>query len=62
LLAELPYKNQRAVIHTLLLLVRVLKLKNNVVCANAGMAIATVNGCSPLSGFLKWLKESLPSD
>ncbi|MBX9887686.1 MAG: anthranilate phosphoribosyltransferase [Flavobacteriaceae bacterium] len=25
--------------------------QNNVVCANAGMAIATVNGCSPIEGF-----------
>jgi anthranilate phosphoribosyltransferase len=34
--------------------------QNNVVCANAGMAIATVNGCSPLSGF-EMAKESLLS-
>jgi anthranilate phosphoribosyltransferase len=25
--------------------------QNNVVCANAGMAIVTVNGCSPMEGF-----------
>jgi anthranilate phosphoribosyltransferase len=31
---------------------------NNVVCANAGMAIATVNGCSPMEGF-DLAKESL---
>lgn len=34
--------------------------QNNVVCANAGMAIATVTGCSPLEGFEK-AKESLLS-
>lgn len=34
--------------------------QNNVVCANAGMAIATVNGCSPLEGF-EFAKESLKS-
>jgi anthranilate phosphoribosyltransferase len=33
---------------------------NNVVCANAGMAIATVNGCSPMEGF-ELAKESLLS-
>jgi anthranilate phosphoribosyltransferase len=32
--------------------------QNNVVCANAGMAIATVNGCSPMEGF-ELAKESL---
>lgn len=32
--------------------------QNNVVCANAGMAIATVNRCSPLEGF-ELAKESL---
>jgi len=32
--------------------------QNNVVCANAGIAIATVNGCSPKEGFEK-AKESL---
>jgi len=32
--------------------------QNNVVCANASMAIATVNGCSPLEGF-ELAKESL---
>lgn len=32
--------------------------QNNVVCANAGMAIATVNGCSPMEGF-EIAKESL---
>ena len=32
--------------------------QNNVVCANAGMAIATVNGCSPREGF-ELAKESL---
>lgn len=32
--------------------------QNNVVCANAGMAIATVEGCTPLQGFEK-AKESL---
>jgi anthranilate phosphoribosyltransferase len=32
--------------------------QNNVVCANAGMAIATVNGGSPLQGF-QLAKESL---
>ncbi|AOW10863.1 anthranilate phosphoribosyltransferase [Flavobacterium gilvum] len=34
--------------------------QNNVVCANAGLAIATVNGCTPLEGFEK-AKESLLS-
>lgn len=34
--------------------------QNNVVCANAAMAIATVNGCSPLEGF-ELAKESLLS-
>ena len=34
--------------------------QNNVVCANAGIAIATVNGCSPLKGF-ELAKESLLS-
>lgn len=34
--------------------------QNNVVCANAGMAIATVNGLTPLEGFEK-AKESLMS-
>ena len=34
--------------------------QNNVVCANAGMAIATVSGCTPLQGFEK-AKESLIS-
>lgn len=34
--------------------------QNNVVCANAAMAIATVTGCSPLEGFEK-AKESLLS-
>jgi len=34
--------------------------QNNVVCANAGMAIATVTGCTPLEGFEK-AKESLLS-
>lgn len=34
--------------------------QNNVVCANAGMAIATVYGCSPLEGF-ELAKESLLS-
>ncbi len=32
--------------------------QNNVVCANAGMAIATVTGCSPKTGFNK-AKEAL---
>ena len=32
--------------------------QNNVVCANAGMAIATVNKCSPIDGF-SLAKESL---
>jgi anthranilate phosphoribosyltransferase len=32
--------------------------QNNVVCANAGIAIATVTGCSPLQGF-EQAKESL---
>jgi anthranilate phosphoribosyltransferase len=32
--------------------------QNNVVCANAAMAIATVNGCTPLEGF-EIAKESL---
>jgi anthranilate phosphoribosyltransferase len=35
--------------------------QNNVVCANAGMAIATVNGCSALEGF-QIAKESLLSE
>jgi anthranilate phosphoribosyltransferase len=34
--------------------------QNNVVCANAGMAIATVNKCSPIEGF-QIAKESLLS-
>jgi anthranilate phosphoribosyltransferase len=34
--------------------------QNNVVCANAAMAIATVNGCTPLEGF-ELAKESLLS-
>ena len=34
--------------------------QNNVVCANAGVAIATVNGCSPKEGFEK-AKDSLLS-
>lgn len=34
--------------------------QNNVVCANAGMAIATVNGCTPQEGF-ELAKESLLS-
>ena len=34
--------------------------QNNVVCANAGIAIATVEGISPLEGFEK-AKESLQS-
>lgn len=34
--------------------------QNNVVCANAGMAIATVNGCTPKEGF-ELAKESLLS-
>lgn len=34
--------------------------QNNVVCANAGMAIATVNGCTPKEGF-ELAKESLIS-
>jgi len=34
--------------------------QNNVVCANAGMAIATVTKCSPLEGF-ELAKESLLS-
>jgi anthranilate phosphoribosyltransferase len=34
--------------------------QNNVVCANAGMAIATVTKCSPLEGF-QIAKESLLS-
>ncbi|MBF4472268.1 anthranilate phosphoribosyltransferase [Flavobacterium sp. HJJ] len=34
--------------------------QNNVVCANAGIAIATVNGCTPLEGF-ELAKESLLS-
>lgn len=34
--------------------------QNNVVCANAAMAIATVTGCTPLEGFEK-AKESLLS-
>lgn len=34
--------------------------QNNVVCANAAMAIATVNGCNPLEGF-ELAKESLLS-
>jgi anthranilate phosphoribosyltransferase len=34
--------------------------QNNVVCANAAMAIATVNGCLPLEGF-ELAKESLLS-
>jgi anthranilate phosphoribosyltransferase len=34
--------------------------QNNVVCANAAMAIATVNGCTPLEGF-ELAKESLIS-
>jgi anthranilate phosphoribosyltransferase len=34
--------------------------QNNVVCANAGMAIATVNKCTPLEGF-ELAKESLLS-
>lgn len=32
--------------------------QNNVVCANAGIAISTVNGCTPLEGF-ELAKESL---
>jgi anthranilate phosphoribosyltransferase len=32
--------------------------QNNVVCANAAMAIATVNGCTPLEGF-ELAKQSL---
>lgn len=36
------------------------KAQNNVVCANAAMAITTVNGCSPLEGF-EIAKESLLS-
>jgi anthranilate phosphoribosyltransferase len=32
--------------------------QNNVVCANAAMAIATVTGCTPLEGF-EQAKESL---
>jgi anthranilate phosphoribosyltransferase len=35
--------------------------QNNVVCANAGMAIATVTKCSPLEGF-QIAKESLLSE
>jgi anthranilate phosphoribosyltransferase len=34
--------------------------QNNVVCANAGMAIATVTKCSPLEGF-QIARESLLS-
>jgi anthranilate phosphoribosyltransferase len=34
--------------------------QNNVVCANAGLAIATVNSLSPIQGF-KIAKESLLS-
>ena len=34
--------------------------QNNVVCANAGMAIATVNNCNPIEGF-EIAKESLLS-
>jgi anthranilate phosphoribosyltransferase len=34
--------------------------QNNVVCANAGMAIATVTKCTPLEGF-ELAKESLLS-
>ncbi|MGQ7944557.1 anthranilate phosphoribosyltransferase [Flavobacterium sp. WC2509] len=34
--------------------------QNNVVCANAAMAIATVNGCTPIEGF-ELAKESLLS-
>jgi anthranilate phosphoribosyltransferase len=34
--------------------------QNNVVCANAGMAIATVTKCTPLEGF-QLAKESLLS-
>ena len=34
--------------------------QNNVVCANAAMAIATVTGCTPLDGFAQ-AKESLLS-
>src|SRR6187402_1504801 len=34
--------------------------QNNVVCANAGLAIATVNGCTPKEGF-ELAKESLLS-
>ena len=34
--------------------------QNNVVCANAGMAIATVKQCSPIEGF-EYAKESLLS-
>lgn len=34
--------------------------QNNVVCANAAMAIATVSGCTPLEGF-ELAKESLSS-
>ena len=34
--------------------------QNNVVCANAGMAIATVNGIKPIDGFIQ-AKESLLS-
>ena len=34
--------------------------QNNVVCANAGIAIATVNGCTPFEGF-ELAKESLLS-
>ena len=36
------------------------KAQNNVVCANAAMAIATVTDCSPKEGFEK-AKESLLS-
>ena len=35
--------------------------QNNVVCANAAMAIATVTGCTPIEGFEK-AKESLVSE
>jgi anthranilate phosphoribosyltransferase len=34
--------------------------QNNVVCANAGMAIATSTGCTPMEGFVK-AQESLNS-
>jgi anthranilate phosphoribosyltransferase len=36
------------------------RAQNNVVCANAGMAIATTTKCTPLEGF-QIAKESLLS-